>query len=186
MNNRAPVRSGFEGPLLVKNVTKPHFEANPNPAYAVKLIHSICCLAGSPSYIDDIREDLGERGVIRAIKDHDTPVLFDWLMEVLSFQGISDGVALGYIADHGNARWSEIAAALAPTAPCPKLGGYWRFYDCRYHKGSETCSEPGHINGCPCLAIRCGTAASTRWRTACFCSCAISPMGISSNGSTGN
>ena len=133
----------------MKNVTKPHFEANPNPAYAVKLIHSICCLAGSPSYIDDIREDLGERGVIRAIKDHDTPVLFDWLMEVLSFQGISDGVALGYIADHGNARWSEIAAALAPTAPCPKLGGYWRFYNCRYHKGSHTCSEPGHIDRCP-------------------------------------
>ena len=133
----------------MKNGTQPHFEANPNLAYSVKIVHSICCLAGSPSYIDDVREDVGERGVIRAIKDHDTPVLFDWLIEVMSFQGISDAVALGYIADHGNVRWSEIAAALARTPSCPKLGGYWRFHDCRYHKGSCTCSEPGHIERCP-------------------------------------
>jgi len=46
-------------------------------------------------------------------------------------------------------RWSDIANALSATPSCPKLGGYWRFYDCRYHKGSHTCSEPAHIEGCP-------------------------------------
>ena len=53
------------------------------------------------------------------------------------------------MAQHGTVRWSDIAEALSRRPSCPKLGGYWRFYDCRYHKGSDTCSEPGHIDACP-------------------------------------
>jgi hypothetical protein len=117
--------------------------------YAVQLVHATCCLAGSASYLDDVRADLRDRGVIRAVRDHDTPAVFDWLVEMLSFQGISDSVASGYIAQHGSVRWAEIADGLSRIPPCPKLGGYWRFYDCRYHKGSSTCAEPGHIDGCP-------------------------------------
>jgi hypothetical protein len=122
---------------------------NPNLHYAVQLVHATCCLAGSGSYLDDIRADLRDCGIVRAIKDCDTPTLFDWLVGMLSFQGISDAVAAGYIAEHGNVRWSDIADALLRTPSCPKLAGYWRFYDCRYHKGSDTCAEPGHIGGCP-------------------------------------
>ena len=117
--------------------------------YAVQLVHATCCLAGSASYLDDGRADLRDCGIMRAIKDHDTPALFGWLVEMLSFQGISDSVAAGYIAQHGSIRWSDIAEGLSRTPSCPKLGGYWRFYDCRYHKGSSTCAEPGHIDGCP-------------------------------------
>jgi hypothetical protein len=124
-------------------------QLNPNLAYAVRIVHATCCLAGSASYLGDLRADLREHGVIRAVRDHDTPALFDWLMEILSFQGISDAVALGYIAEHGSVCWADIAEALARSPSCPKLGGYWRFYDCRYHKGSGRCSEPSHIGGCP-------------------------------------
>jgi hypothetical protein len=120
--------------------------SNPNLAYALKIVHATCCLAGSASYLDDIRADLG---ISRAIRNHDTPVLFDWLVEALSFQGISDAVALGYMDQHGSVRWADIAEALSRSPSCPKLGGYWRFYDCRYHKGSQTCSEPGHVGACP-------------------------------------
>jgi hypothetical protein len=128
---------------------------NPNLAYAVQMVHATCCLAGSASYLDDIRAD---RGISRAVRDHDTPALFDWLIDALSFQGISDSVASGYMARHGSVRWSEIAAALSRTPSCPKLAGYWRFYDCRYHKGSDTCSEPSHIDACPlpCHPLRNG------------------------------
>ena len=87
--------------------------SNPNLAYAVQLVHATCCLAGSASYLDDIRAELNGRGVIRAVTDHDTPALFDWLIEALSFQGISDSVAAGYMARHGSVRWSEIAAVLS-------------------------------------------------------------------------
>jgi hypothetical protein len=124
-----------------------HPQLNPNLAYAVKIVHATCCLAGSASYLADLRADL--HGVIRAVREHGTPALFDWLMEILSFQGISDAVALGYMAQHGSARWADIAEALSRSPSCSKLGGYWRFYDCRYHKGSNTCSELSHIDGCP-------------------------------------
>ena len=123
--------------------------ATANLAYAVNLVHATCCLAGSASYLDDVRADLRGGGVIRAVRDHDTPALFDWLVGILSFQGISDSVASGYMAQHGSVRWSDIAEALSQRPSCSKLGGYWRFYDCRYHKGADTCSEPGHINACP-------------------------------------
>jgi hypothetical protein len=122
---------------------------DPNLAYAVRLVHATCCLAGSGSYLTDGRANLHDRGIIRAIRNHDTPALFDWLVEVLSFQGISDAVASGYMADHGTVRWADIAEGLSRRPSCPKLGGYWRFYGCRYHKGSGTCGEPGHIDGCP-------------------------------------
>jgi hypothetical protein len=122
---------------------------NPNLAYAVQMVHATCCLAGSASYLADIREDLRAHGIIRALRDHNTPALFDWLIKTLSFQGISDTVAAVYIAEHGNVRWAEIAEALSRNPTCPKLRDYWRFYNCRYHKGSRTCSEPGHIDACP-------------------------------------
>jgi len=106
-------------------------QTDANLHYAVQLVHATCCLAGSASYLDDVRADLRDRGIIRAINDHDTPALFDWLIEMLSFQGISDSVAAGYMARHGNVRWADVADGLSRTASCPKLGGYWRFYDCR-------------------------------------------------------
>ena len=121
---------------------------NPNLAYAVQMVHATCCLAGSASYLADIREDLRDHGIIRAVRDHDTPALFDWLIKTLSFQGISDTVAAGYMDQYGSVRWAEIAEALSRNPTCPKLGGYWRFYNCRYHKGSRTCSEPGHFDAC--------------------------------------
>ena len=132
-----------------KPLRRAETHSNPNLAYAVQVVQAVCCLAGSASYLDDIRADLRDRGTSRAVTDHDTPALFDWLIEALSFQGISDSVAAGYMARHGSVRWSEIAAVLSRNPSCPKLGGYWRFYDCRYHKGSDTCSEPSHIDACP-------------------------------------
>ena len=110
--------------------------ANADLHYAVQLVHATCCLAGSATYLDDLRADLRDCGIMGAIKTHDTPALFDWLVGMLSYQGISDPVAAGYIAQHGNARWANVADGLARSPSCPKLGGYWRFTDCRYHKGS--------------------------------------------------
>jgi hypothetical protein len=34
--------------------------------YPVNVVHSICCLAGVPSYVDDLRADLRENGVLVA------------------------------------------------------------------------------------------------------------------------
>jgi hypothetical protein len=122
---------------------------NRDYGYAVNLVHSICCLAGVPSHVDDLRADLRDNGVLAAVNDHDTARLFDWLMSVLSFQGIADRLAEDFIYKHGNVGWSDIELALAESPPCPKLGGHWLFNDCRYHKTSRTCTEPDHIAACP-------------------------------------
>jgi hypothetical protein len=93
---------------------------DPDVAYAVRMVHATCCLAGSASYLADLREDLRDPGIIRAVRDHDTPALFNWLIRTLSYQGISDTVAAEYIAEHGSVRWSEIAKALSAKPIVPK------------------------------------------------------------------
>jgi hypothetical protein len=117
--------------------------------HAIGVIHRVCCLAGAANLIDEIRAELTAEGIIAAIQRHDTPVLFDWLMAALSYQGISDRVAADYMDRHGRAQWHDIDAKVAAGPTCPKLKSYWHFYECRYDKGSHTCAEPDHIDCCP-------------------------------------
>jgi hypothetical protein len=116
--------------------------------YAVKLLHSVCCLAGEPEFLAH-RNSGAKNSLTAAIERHDTAALFDWLVQALSYQGIADRIAQDYMQRHGKARWARIKTSLALNPSCPKLGGYWRFYDCRYRKASKTCAEPGHIAACP-------------------------------------
>jgi hypothetical protein len=116
--------------------------------HAVRVVRGVCCLAGSASLIDDLRAELRVEGVPAAIRRHDTAVLFDWLMAAVSYQGISDRVASGYMERHGRARWADIDAKLN-TGACPKLQSYWHYHRCRYDKISRTCAEPDHIDHCP-------------------------------------
>ena len=117
--------------------------------HAVRLIHAICGLAASPTWIDDIRADLRADKVQAAVRNRDTAVVFDWLMAALSYQGIADQVAHDYMAKHGRAAWADIDRKLGRGVGCPKLKSYWHFHGCRYEKVSATCAEPYHIGACP-------------------------------------
>jgi hypothetical protein len=117
--------------------------------HAVRIIHAICGLAGSPSLIDDIRADLAADKVRGAIRRHDSAAVFDWLLAALSYQGISDQVAHEYMEKHGRAAWHDIDRKLGQGVSCPKLKSYWHFHGCRYEKVSATCAEPDHIGRCP-------------------------------------
>ena len=117
--------------------------------HAVRLIHAVCGLAGSATWIDDIRADLRADKVQAAIRNRDTAVVFDWLMAALSYQGIADAVAYDYMERHGRAAWRDIDQKLGHGVSCPKLKSYWHFHGCRYEKASRTCAEPEHIGGCP-------------------------------------
>jgi hypothetical protein len=72
----------------------------------------------------------------------------------LSFQGISDTVAAGYIDRYGNVTLTEVADALAATPGCGKLHGYWAFTSCGYRKGLQTCAEPDQFATSLFLFIR--------------------------------
>jgi hypothetical protein len=117
--------------------------------YGVNVVHSVCCLAGVPSYVDDLRAELRHSGVLAAVNDRYTPRLFDWLMSILSFQGIANRIVEDFIHRHGNVTWSDIEQGLAAAPACSKLGGYWLFHDCRYHKWSGTCGQSDSIAACP-------------------------------------
>ena len=129
--------------------SNPHRRKTSAIDHAVRVVHSVCCLAGAASLIDDIRTDLRAEGIPRAVRRHDTATLFDWLISALSYQGISDQVASDYMERHGRPRWDDIDAKIAAGPSCPKLKSYWQFYGCRYDKISRTCSEPDHIDTCP-------------------------------------
>jgi hypothetical protein len=118
-------------------------------SYAVDVVHSVCCLAAVPSYVDDLRNQLRQSGAFEAVRYRDTPRLFDWLMSILSFQGIANRIVEDFIDRHGNVTWSDIEQTLAVAPTCAKLSGYWLFHDCRYHKIAATCAEPDHIATCP-------------------------------------
>jgi hypothetical protein len=117
--------------------------------HAVRLIHAICGLAGSPTLIDEVQADLRADKVRAAIRSRDTGPVFDWLMSAVSYQGISDQVAYDYMEKHGRVTWRQIKDGLDRGATCPKLKSYWHFHDCRFDKVSRTCAEPDHISHCP-------------------------------------
>jgi hypothetical protein len=113
------------------------------------VIGTVCSLAGSLTFLQDIQQDLRRAGIRDAIARRDTPMIFNWLLTTFSYQGISDQVARSYIRQNGNATWVQIAAALEKEPPCPLLRSHWQFDGCRFDKTSFTCSEPDRISRCP-------------------------------------
>jgi len=116
---------------------------------ATQLVRRIGRNAGEPRLIDRLIRDLARHGVRAATRRRDTPVLFDWLLEEVSYQGIGDHVAHGYMERHGRVRWSEIAALIEAHPSCPKLQSYWHFDHCGYQKVERCCAEPDHFPACP-------------------------------------
>lgn len=131
------------------SIDGPHRSGAAGLDHAVRIIHAVCQLAGAPSLVADLEASFRQDGVADAVDRRDTAALFDWLVAALSFQGISDLIAHGYMERHGRATWADIAKGLATRPTCLKLHSYWQFYDCRYHKGSGTCAEPDHLPACP-------------------------------------
>ena len=101
-----------------------------------------------PTYLDDIRSNLRANGMPEAVAAHDTAALFDWLVGVSQFQGISDRNAIAFTAKNGLVGWDDIDGALEADPCCPRLQNYWVFSGCGYRKGTGTFAEPRHIRRC--------------------------------------
>jgi hypothetical protein len=121
--------------------------------HSVQLVHQVCCLAGAHSLIDDIRSAGAPNTLGSSIERLDTPALFDWLIDALSYQGISDAVASGYIEKHGSITWLEIEYRLSKKPSSQKLKSYWHFHGCKYLKSKQTCACPEHYSRCPLPSI---------------------------------
>jgi hypothetical protein len=117
--------------------------------YSFDLIHVVCCLAGAPSFLEDLRVTLRHHGIMKGVAAHNTAALFEWLVGLLSYQGIADSVAAGYMERHGRVSWNDIAVGLEQAPECPKLTSYWQFSGCQYQKAAATCAQPRHFQACP-------------------------------------
>ena len=116
---------------------------------ATALIETVCEVAGSDDFIGEARAGLGQAGVVKAVRTHNDAVLFDWLMETVSYQGVSDAVAAGYMKAHGNATADQIGRDLDARPACDKLQSYWQFDGCGYRKTRGSCNRPKLIRNCP-------------------------------------
>ncbi len=113
--------------------------------HAIRIIHQVCCFAGSFALVDEFRD----QALCAAVERHDTAALFHRLMYDFSFQGVSDEIAANYMHRHGQATWRSVRKNLAERPSCPKLQSYWHFHACRYEKTTRTCAEPDHLAACP-------------------------------------
>lgn len=116
---------------------------------AVSLVELICGVAGSKDLIRDSHSALSLAGVVEAVRQRNTAIIYDWLMEALSYQGVSDQVADVYMSAHGKPSYKSIAAELHSEPACSKLRSYWQFAGCGYRKSATSCSRQDLIHACP-------------------------------------
>lgn len=115
--------------------------------YVVRVVGQVCKLAGPLDHVARCRSEmrrhrLSNRNQIPAAE------IYDWLINIVSYQGISDQAAEGFIRNHGQAKWHEIEAKLK-TASCDKLRSFWHFKGCNYVKSKKTCSRSKLCKLCP-------------------------------------
>lgn len=112
----------------------------------------------STTYLDEIAARLDEAGVRDAVARRDSGPIYDWLMGLISLQGISDRAAVAFDAKHGGVSFAEVETALASTPSCPRLRSYWHVAGCGYRRSAHQCAEPRHLARCPlpCLPLRKG------------------------------
>ena len=109
----------------------------------VKLVTEICIQFDGGGYLAQVRSNAREHGLSRAVANGDNEVLFDWLMNCFSYQGVSDAVATSYIDTHGNVTFAELAQLMTdqPSA-CSKLADFDSFVACGYQKWTSSCNRP--------------------------------------------
>jgi len=111
------IASRTAGQVQAASTTKPISLDTAAVDHAVRIIHQVCCFAGSFDLLDEFRDD----ALRAAVERHDTPALFDRLIHDFSFQGISDEIAENYMRRHGQATWRSVQKNLAREPSCPNI-----------------------------------------------------------------
>ena len=116
----------------------------------VAWVTELCRAVADPRLITGTQHRLAREGIARAVREHDTDRLYDWLVVGLAYQGVADRVAWGYMEAHGSPRRAVVRANLAATrCACPKLAGFEAYAGCSYRKAASTCARPHHLRLCP-------------------------------------
>lgn len=133
--------------------------------HAVRIIQAIYRLARSEKLLQAKAVDPTRDMLRRALRKHDTELIYAWIAHTLSLQGISDRVALSYMERNGSPTWESIAVDIDGKPSCPKLGSFWHYHSCHYGKEIRSCSRPDHFRNCPVprMRLRNGRLNVTAW-----------------------
>ena len=107
----------------------------------------------NPTTVEEFSSDL--LGIIHSGKTNRlmSRLLFSPLMEVLTFQGISDAVAISYMEAHGKVSYfkiqKEIRQAKRRNSICDKLQSFDSFKGCGYKKTGPSCNNQKMVDTCP-------------------------------------
>lgn len=126
-------------------------------AYALSVIRPVLQLAPT-TFLAETARWLDEWCVRKAVAEHDTATIFDWIVPLLALQGIGDHAATHFAGRHAPVTWRLIDEAMRAAPSCQRLTSYWRFHACRYRKAVRSCAEPAHMPACflPTLPLRKG------------------------------
>ncbi len=116
--------------------------------WALELIQP-CLLLAPQDFLKKTLETARRRGVDRAVQQHDSGPVFDYLLELFQYQGISDAAAHAFIEKHGSGSWHSIEDSLKAGADCPQLASYWHFDRCGYAKSAHSCLHSELLGRCP-------------------------------------
>jgi hypothetical protein len=136
---------------------------------AAALIAAVCDLCAGSEYLVQTRRAFQNNGVADAIRDRRVGPIYEWLVQLFGYQGVTDHVARQTWATSGGVSHGAVARSLA-AASCPKLRAYWTFEGCGHRKGRWECGEPDHRIECPLprLAMRNGRLNQSAYGLALF------------------
>ncbi|MBI3699184.1 MAG: hypothetical protein HY242_01885 [Afipia sp.] len=121
----------------------------PLPDFAINLAQQVFVHAGAPDFVASCRTEVKNARLSKKF-DWDRPErIFEALLTIFNFQGVSDSAARSYLAKHGLISWDSAASAVRKPNLCPKLKSFWRFADCHFDKTHFTCAKPEKISTCP-------------------------------------
>lgn len=101
-----------------------------------------------PAFVARIRHECEVQGIQDAVQRHDSAAIFDWLLEKMQYQGMSDANVNRFLTANPTATWSELREGVG-AATCPRLGSYWHFAECGFRKSAWSCAEPNLLPSCP-------------------------------------
>lgn len=119
---------------------------------SIRLLHEVCRVA-HPSQNYSVSGAVTSSTLQRSLRAHDNPAIYDWLMNVFSYQGVADKSVETIIARDGNATWVKVNASLR-NAECRKLQSFWTMEGCGYSKKRRSCNNSSGFSGCPLPRLR--------------------------------
>lgn len=101
---------------------------------SMAVVRVVLALAPPQHYLSDIRQRHMATGLARAVAEHNTAAIYEWIVPQLALQGISDHAAYSFARGRLPVRLNDLTRDIA-NPRCPRLRSWWSYAGCGYRKG---------------------------------------------------